>query len=253
MQHRDRAAAHQHAAMTIHVSDDYAQRQERYDASRRFLRDVLLRPLGFHLLVKINEQGIENIPAAGPTLLMMNHIGAIDPAIIAGVARPRFAIPMSKAENFRILGVRQLAQWWGVFPIQRGEADRVALQNTIDLLKYGNMVLMAPEGTRQPSLIEGKDGITYVAIKANAVIVPVGLDGSRDFVQNLKHLRRTPVSVKFGRAFRFRTNGQERVPRPVMAHMTQEAMYQLAALLPEYRRGFYSDLSQATTETIEFV
>jgi hypothetical protein len=35
--------------------------------------------------------------------------------------------------------------------------------------------------------------------------------------------------------------------------MTDEAMYTLAALLPEYRRGFYSDLSLATQETIEWV
>jgi hypothetical protein len=33
--------------------------------------------------------------------------------------------------------------------------------------------------------------------------------------------------------------------------MTQEAMYRLAAMLPERRRGVYADLSQATQEMIE--
>jgi hypothetical protein len=33
--------------------------------------------------------------------------------------------------------------------------------------------------------------------------------------------------------------------------MTEEAMYILAEMLPENRRGFYSDLSLATRETIE--
>jgi hypothetical protein len=33
--------------------------------------------------------------------------------------------------------------------------------------------------------------------------------------------------------------------------MTDEAMYVLAAMLPERRRGEYSDLNKATTETIE--
>jgi hypothetical protein len=37
-----------------------------------------------------------------------------------------------------------------------------------------------------------------------------------------------------------------------MAHMTREAMYQLASLLPEHRRGYYSDLSRLTTETLDF-
>jgi hypothetical protein len=35
--------------------------------------------------------------------------------------------------------------------------------------------------------------------------------------------------------------------------MTDEAMYQLASILPEHRRGHYADLSQATTETIELL
>jgi hypothetical protein len=35
--------------------------------------------------------------------------------------------------------------------------------------------------------------------------------------------------------------------------MTDEAMYALAELLPEDHRGVYSDLSKATTQTIEFV
>jgi hypothetical protein len=35
--------------------------------------------------------------------------------------------------------------------------------------------------------------------------------------------------------------------------MTDEAMYILASHLPEHRRGFYSDLENATTETVEWV
>jgi hypothetical protein len=35
--------------------------------------------------------------------------------------------------------------------------------------------------------------------------------------------------------------------------MTEEAMYVLAALLPEARRGVYADLSQATQDTLEWI
>jgi hypothetical protein len=34
--------------------------------------------------------------------------------------------------------------------------------------------------------------------------------------------------------------------------MTDEALYVLASMLPEARRGVYGDLGQATRETIEF-
>ncbi len=35
--------------------------------------------------------------------------------------------------------------------------------------------------------------------------------------------------------------------------MTDEAMYVLAAILPEHQRGYFADLSKATVETIEWV
>jgi hypothetical protein len=58
--------------------------------------------------------------------------------------------------------------------------------------------------------------------------------------------------VRLGHPFRFRT--AEKRPRgEVLRQMTDEAMYVLARMLPAERRGEYQDLSQATTETIEFV
>ncbi len=234
------------------VDADFARQQERYTTARRFFRDCLLW-IGFHTLVKADIRGLEHIPPAGPTIVMMNHRGAVDPFVVLGAVRPRFIVPMSKIENFRIPVIGQLMKWWGVYPVRRGEVDRAALQNTVDLLKHGNLVLMAPEGTRQPAMIEGKDGMTYVAIKANAVIVPVGIDGTREFLHNLKRLRRTRITMNFGPAFRFRTGRRDRIPREEMGQMTNEAMYQLAKLLPEPLRGVYGDLSKATTETIEFV
>jgi 1-acyl-sn-glycerol-3-phosphate acyltransferase len=239
--------------MSSYISADFAALQDRYSASRRFIRNVLLRGIAFRLLVKLDVQGLENIPKTGPTLIMINHISGVDPVVAMGIVGPRFVVPMSKVENFRIPILGQLMHWWGMFPVNRGEVDRAALQNTVDLLREGILVLMAPEGTRQPALIEGKDGVTYVALKANAAIVPMGIDGTREFWRNLKRLRRTQITVRIGRAFRFRTNGRERIPRAEMSHMTQEAMYQLATLLPENRRGFYSDMSKATTDTIEFI
>ena len=239
--------------MPTTVSDDFAQRQERYTTSRRFIRDVLLRGIAFHLLVRVEVNGQEHIPASEPTILIFNHINGIDPAIILGVVGPRFVVAMSKIENFRVPVVGWLMRWWGMFPVRRGEVDRTALQNAVNLLKAGNIVLMAPEGTREPKLSEGKDGITYVALKASAAILPCGIEGTREFLHNLKRLRRTRVSVTFGPAFKFRANGERTVTHDDRSHLTHEAMYQLARLLPEQRRGYYEDLTKATTEKIEFL
>lgn len=63
------------------------------------------------------------------------------------------------------------------------------------------------------------------------------------------------MQVIFGKPFRFKTDGRSRIPREELAVMTEEAMYQLAATIPDtyaHLRGIYSDLSKATTDTLEF-
>ncbi len=230
-----------------------AAHQERYNLRRRFFRDGLLRPLGFGLLVKPTVEGREHIPASGPVIFIMNHIAAIDPFVLVGTVRSRYVVPMTKIENYQHPIIGLIARAWGAYPVRRDEVDRQALASTLAILEQGWPVLIAPEGTRRPSLSEAKEGMVYIAIKGNASIVPVGLDGTDQFPGCLKRLRRAPVTVRFGRAFRLRTGGRTRVPRDEMHQMTRETMYQLAALLPEHRRGFYSDLDQMTTDTLEFV
>ncbi|MCD4685509.1 MAG: 1-acyl-sn-glycerol-3-phosphate acyltransferase [Anaerolineae bacterium] len=226
--------------------------QRRFSWRRRVLRDGLLRPLGFGALVKPNISGRERIPATGPLIVIMNHIAAIDPFVVAGIITNRFLVPMSKAENLGHPLINMMIHAWGVYPVRRGEADRVALASTLELLRQEYAVLIAPEGTRNDALIEAKDGTTYVATKGNALILPIGLEGTDQFPRALKLLRRIPVTVTVGRPFRFRTAGP-RVPRKELRQMTREMMYQLAQLVPEQRRGVYGDLAQLTTDMLVFV
>lgn len=240
--------------MSSIVSADFPYTQEKYTPWRRFIRDTLINKIALTILpVRIKSIGLDNIPPDGPTIVMINHRGGLDPFVMLGAVKPRFLVPLSKIENFSTPVMGWFMRKYGAYPITRGEVDRTALQHTIELLKGGNLILMAPEGHRQYALGEGKDGLTYVAVKANAVIVPTAIQGTRELVDNLKHLRITRATVTFGRPFRFRTNGQERVPRERLSQMTREAMYQLASMLPEAQRGVYSDLSKATTDTLEFV
>jgi 1-acyl-sn-glycerol-3-phosphate acyltransferase len=228
------------------------QHQERYTARRRLLQNYLLRPIGFGLLVRLHVEGLEHVPASGPTIVIMNHIAAIDPFVVVGAVTSRQLVPMAKIENYRHPIIGLMARAWGVYPVRRGEVDRQALDSTIALLEQGRALLIAPEGTRRPSLSEAKGGTTYVATKTNATIVPVGLDGTDQFPASLKRLRRAPVMVRIGPAFRFRTDGRARIPRAELHQMTREMMVQLASLLPEQRRGVYGDASQRSCDYLEF-
>src|SRR4030042_6664594 len=116
------------------------------------------------------------------------------------------------------------------------------------------MILVAPEAHRGPERRQGKEGIAYLATRADVPIVPVAIDGTIGYptLPIFPRWRKPGANVKFGAPFRFQTLGQ-RAGRERLRQMTDEAMYILAAMLPEYRRGFYSDLSLATHETFGWV
>lgn len=240
------------AALSV---EEYVARQPRYAWRRHLLRDGLIRPLGFGVFWKMHITGREHIPAAGPTIIMMNHISFIDPVLVMGAVNKRFVIPMSKIENGRHPIIGTLERIYGAFNIDRDSVDRKALESAIELLRSGQIVLVAPEGTRQRNgLVVPKDGMAFIATKANAAIVPTALAGATPWGANAKQFRRTPIQINFGRPFRFKTDGRKRIPREELALMMQEAMYQLALALPDPAlRGQYRDVERATTRTLEYL
>jgi len=225
----------------------------RFEPRRRFLR-FLIRWIGFSLLVKLDHvEGVEKVPAKGPAILMINHINFVDPFVVLH-SLPRNIVPLAKVEvyNYPVVGI--FPRIYGVIPVQREEIDRRAIQGALDVLKAGEIILVAPEAHRGPQLRQGKEGIAYLATRANVPIVPVAIDGTIGFptFRLLPRWREPGATVRFGDPFRFKSSG-ERAGREMLRVMTDEAMYILASMLPEYRRGVYADLSLATRQTIEWV
>ncbi len=238
-------------SMSVSVQEFVAM-QPKFAWRRRVMRRLI--DLVFHILFRWEITGLENIPAEGSTLLMMNHITLIDPILCMGAVKQRFVIPMTKIENVENPLTAPFVWWWGSYSINRGEIDRKALMNSIELLKSGQLILIAPEGHRHPEgLSQPKDGFAYIATKADAVIVPATISGAVGW-QRAFRLQRPLIQVNFGRPFKFKLGENGRVQRGHLSVMMDEAMYQLAmAVKDETRRGVYSDLSKATTEHLEFV
>ena len=234
---------------------EFIAKQPEYDKKRRILHRVLR--VVVPIFCKVEVTGLESVPREGRTCIMINHTSFLDPIVVTHAITFRYVISLSKIENFRIPVFNWFLHQWGGYSINRGEVDRKALTQTIELMKSGQLVLMAPEGTRHPEgLAPAKDGLAYVATKADAVIVPTAICGAQDATIRLKRLRRAYARVNFGRPFKFKTDGRKRIPREELGLMIQEAMYQLALAIPdEYAtfRGAYSDIENATTDHIEFV
>ena len=224
-----------------------------YDLRRRFLR-FLLRTIGFTLLAKLDSvEGLENIPAQGPAILMINHIAFVDSVAVL-YALPRQVVPMAKIEVYQYPLVGFIPRMWGVIPVRREEVDRRAIQSALAVLHAGEMILIAPEAHRSPQLQAGKEGVAYLATRSGAPVIPVAIEGTPGFpaLRFSKRWQGPGIQIRFGRPFRLHS-GEARPGRQTLRKMTDEALYALAAMLPVERRGVYADLTRATQETLQFL
>ena len=225
----------------------------RFEARRRLCR-FLLRTIAFTMLVKIDRvSGLEDVPKTGPGILLINHIAFVDPIVVLHVM-PRNIVPLAKIEvyNYPVIGI--FPRLWGVIPVRREEVDRRAVQSALDVLRAGEIILVAPEGTRGPQLQRGKEGMAYLASRSGAPIIPVAIEGTPGFpaLRMTERWRKPGAQVTFGRPFHYlpelkRAGGNQ------LRKMADEAMYVLSAMLPEERRGVYADLSKATHDTLQWV
>jgi 1-acyl-sn-glycerol-3-phosphate acyltransferase len=222
------------------------------DGRRRVLHWIL-RNFGFRVLMKYKgASGLENLPASGSAILMINHIAFVDPVVVMG-SLPRMIVPMAKIEAYNVPIWGVFPRIWSVIPVSRGELDRKALRMALEVLAAGEIILVAPEGTRGKSLGRGKEGVAYLAMKSAARVIPVAIEGTVGFPSIFPLGWGKPgASIRLGRPFRYKESG-EKVGREQLRLMTDEAMYVLASMLPEERRGVYANLEQATQHTLEFV
>lgn len=227
----------------------------RLEPTRRRLR-WLIRQIGWRFLARVDHQrlaGLEHLPAAGPAILMINHIAFLDPIVVLGNL-PRNVVPLAKVEVHRLPIWGYFTRQWQVIDVQREGLDRRALEQALAVLAAGEIILIAPEATRHAALAPGKEGVAYLGHKSGAPIIPVAVENTPGYPTLLGpwNAGQPGAWFRLGRPFRYRP-WDGRLPRERLRLMTDEAMYVLAAMLPEHRRGSYADLSQASAETIEYL
>lgn len=193
------------------------------------------------LLTRLEVNGIENVPLHGPLVIAPNHIHAFDVPLVGMVIPRRAAI--FAADKWRgKLGGWVMERLTRVIYVARGEADRDALSQALEILKEGHALAVAPEGTRTRTggLQPGKHGAVYLASRTNATIVPVAIWGHEKALGTWRRLRRPDVHVRIGQPIHLPA-GAERSRTPELHAYTGELMLALARLLPAEYRGVYRE------------
>ncbi len=205
------------------------------------------------IVCKVYDEELKKVPLTGPMILIINHINFLELPILYPRIHTDLGTGFSKEENWDSPLYRLLFNIWDVIPINREEVDLSAIRQGLEALEQGRILFITPEGTRSHHgrLQEGKPGVAFIAQHSGAPVVPVACYGGEKFNENLKHLRRTEFHIAVGNPFYVDT-GDIRVTRKVRREITDEMMYQIAALLPPPYRGIYADLDHATETHLHF-
>ena len=205
------------------------------------------------VICRVDDAQLAQVPRRGPLILVANHINFLDVPLLLTHLQPRPVTGFAKAETWDSPFMAPLFDLWGAIPLRRGEADVEALRRGLEALEGGCILAVAPEGTRSGDgcLQRGHPGVVLLALRSGAPLLPVAYYGGERFKHNVRRFRRTDFHIVVGRAFHLQVEGA-RVTREVRQQMTDEVMYQLAALLPPAYRGHYADLGLATENHLRF-
>ena len=202
---------------------------------------------------EIDEKELEKVPDYGPLIIVSNHINFIEVPLLYTHLLPRLVTGFAKAEGWKNPFLRYLANLWGAIPLRRGEADVAAIRSALSALENNKIVGLAPEGTRSGDgkLQRGHQGVVTLALQSGVQLLPLVFYGNENYLNDIKRLRRIKFNIVIGNRF-ILYNPDGKINHLKRQNMTDEIMYQLAALLPPYYRGFYSDIQNATENFLVF-
>ena len=196
------------------------------------------------IIARIDQEGMERIPASGGCLVASNHLGRLD-AMLAMVLSERTDVIMMVAEKYQAYWIwrwtaRQLDALW----LNRHSTDFRTLREVQKRLKAGGIAAVAPEGTRSADgkMQPGKPGAVYLAAKTGVPIIPMAIMGTLDaeVYRRLKRFQRLDITIRVGEPFIVPPLPRKNKDK-FLQQRTDEVMCRIAALLPAENRGVYAE------------
>jgi len=205
------------------------------------------------ILCQIDKHDFPKVPPRGPLILVTNHIGSLEVPLLFAHLQPRKVIGLAKIETWDNKFMGWLFDLWDAIPVRRGEADLDAIRACLKVLRAGDILVIAPEGTRSyhGRLLRGQPGIALIALHSGAPILPLVHWGVENFGANLKILKRTDFHIRVGKPFYLDAYG-EKMNGEIRQAMADEIMAQMAILMPEEYHGEYTDCDPPPRKYLHF-
>jgi acyl-[acyl-carrier-protein]-phospholipid O-acyltransferase / long-chain-fatty-acid--[acyl-carrier-protein] ligase len=141
-----------------------------------------VRDLGsliFRAMFRAEVRGLENLPPAGTRMLITpNHVSLIDGPLLHAIlpVDASFAVDTGIAKAWWAKPFLRMTKHYTVDPTKP-----LATRDLIKLVSAGEPVVIFPEGriTLSGSLMKVYDGTAMIADKADAIVVPVRIEGAQ--------------------------------------------------------------------------
>ncbi len=165
-----------------------------YAVWRVWARDILkdFSSLLFHTLLRLEITGEENLPPPGTrAVIAPNHLSLLDAPILHATmpGYTTYAVDNAMSQRWWIKPFLGYVNWHGVDPTRP-----MAMRDLINGVKGGEQLVIFPEGrlTTTGSLMKVYDGTALIADKADAVVIPVRIEGPQR-AKNWSYLRPTQI------------------------------------------------------------
>jgi 1-acyl-sn-glycerol-3-phosphate acyltransferase len=152
--------------------------------------------------IRFRLAGAEHVPHGRAAVYCSNHQSNVDPPVAFKAIHPRMHI-LYKDEIDRIPVLARAFRLGGFIPIDRQNKESAmrSIEAGAASLRAGNSFLIFPEGTRSKTaeLLPFKKGGFVMAIKAQAPVVPIAIQGGRTAMQKGSWIiRPVTVSIRVG-------------------------------------------------------
>jgi len=194
------------------------------------------------IICNVDASELSKVPINGPLILVLNHINFLEVPLVYTHLLPRNLASIVKKETWRNPVLGFLGYIWEAIPLDRKVTDIAAMRKSLQALKNGRILLIAPEGTRSGDgkLQFGHAGVVQLALHSGASIIPIAHFGGEKIWMNLKGFRKTNFKFKVGEPFRVKEidgkcSKEDRIV------ITNEIMNRISLLLPVDYQGVYAN------------
>lgn len=151
------------------------------------------------VLFSAETEGIEKLPAGSKIIIAANHASYLDPIALCA-AIPKKIRWVIRKDVYSVWWLKWLFFLTGMIP------ENGAVGGSLSCLESGDTIGVFPEGTRSRDgkLQAGKRGVSVLALKTGAFVVPCAIRGSFEAYPRTALLPRPrPVKVIIGSPIKF--------------------------------------------------